>query len=175
MHHFSPCFLKLSQQFQLFKNRFKQHQNAPCFLLAFKFSQQFQFPKYRFKQHQKAPFCVLAFKMFSAVPTSERVCSYSVRMHHLLPMLSTFSHHFQLPKPSLKMRKNASFRVLSFKTFTAVPTLVYRSVLQAMSRHVVICEHSLIVLYYSYTYLSRSHRPACRQSDKMNVCIIEDV
>ena len=155
MHHFSPCFLKLSQQFQLFTNRFKQHQNASCFLLAFKFSQQFQFPKYRFKQHQ--------------------ICSYSVRMHHLLPMLSTFSHHFQLPKTSLKMGKNASFRVLSFKTFSAVPTLVYRSVLQAMSRHVVICEHSLIVLYYSYTYLSRSHRPACRQSDKMNVCIIEDV
>ena len=55
--------------------------------------------------------------MFSAVRTSVKVLS----------LLSTFTHHFQLQKTSFKMRKNAPFSILSFKTFSAVATLVYRS------------------------------------------------
>ena len=59
--------------------------------------------------------------MFSAIPTPE--------MHHILCLLSSFSRHSQLTKTSFKMRNNAPFNGLSFKTFSAVPTLVYRSVL----------------------------------------------
>ena len=43
--------------------------------------------------------------MFSAVPTSEKILS----------LLSAFTHHFQVPKTSFKMRKNVPFCVLCFK------------------------------------------------------------
>mgnify|MGYP000029459421 CR=1 FL=1 len=45
----------------------RMHQLAS---LLSKFAQQFQLPKSCFKQRQNAPVCVLAFKFFSAVPTS---------------------------------------------------------------------------------------------------------
>ena len=43
-------------------------------LISF-FSQPFQLPINGFKQRQNAPFCVLAFKFFSAVPTSLQIKS----------------------------------------------------------------------------------------------------
>ena len=51
---------------------FGEHSSSPSislFSMLSKFSQQFQHPKNCFKQRQNAPFSVLAFKMFSAVLT----------------------------------------------------------------------------------------------------------
>ena len=100
MHRLASLISKLSQQFQLYKHRFKLHQTTLLSVLvfiffsavpnfkkssfqiglecvskhlkfAFKFSQQFQLPKYRFKQSPNAPLSVLDLKMFSPVPTTE--------------------------------------------------------------------------------------------------------
>ena len=57
------------------------------------------------KFSQNAQYIVLDFKMFSAGPTSEKILS----------LLSAFTHHFQIPKTSFKMRKNVPFCVLCFK------------------------------------------------------------
>ena len=156
MHDVFSLLSKCSQQFQLPITRFKQRQSAPFCVLGFKFSHQFQLQEHRFKQRQNAPYIVFDFKMLSAVSTSEKIVSYSVRMHHLLSLLSTFSQHFQLPKTSFKMRNNAPFSVLSFKTLSARPTLVYRSVLQVMNIHIDICEHSqfyiIVISIYSRSY-----------------------
>ena len=51
-----------------------------------------------------------------------QIFPYSVRVH--CPCFQ----HFLLSKTSFKMRKNAPFSVLSFKTFSAVPTLVHTRV-----------------------------------------------
>ena len=72
------------------------------------------------------------------------------------------------------MRKNASFSVLSFKTFSAVPTLVYRSALQVMSKLIKCCQlctHIIVCLVFVVDFIDRT----VTQSDKMNVCIIEYV
>ena len=124
-----------SQQFQLQNTVSNSARMSHLAFLLLKFSQQFQLPKHRFIELQNAPSIVLDFNMVSANPSSKRIFSYSVRMHHLLSLLSTFSHHFQLTKTSFKMRKNAPFSV---KTVSAVPTLVYRSGLQVIRRHIVI-------------------------------------
>ena len=128
------CF-HFSQQFQLQNTVSNSARMSHLAFLLLKFSQQFQLPKHRFIELQNAPSIVLDFNMVSANPSSKRIFSYSVRMHHLLSLLSTFSHHFQLTKTSFKMRKNAPFSV---KTVSAVPTLVYRSGLQVIRRHIVI-------------------------------------
>ena len=97
MHHFSPCFhnfLSSTNFLKIASNSARQHHVASLLL---KFSQHFQFQEHRFKQRQNAPYTVLDFKTFSGVRTSE---TYSVRMQHLLSLLSTFSHQFQLPNTS---------------------------------------------------------------------------
>jgi len=58
------------------------------------------------------------------------------------------------------MRKNAPFSILSFKTFSALPTVVYMSVLYVMTRHIVICDTAHII-YSSLSIYSRSYWPDC--------------
>ena len=120
----SECTIQLSW-FQLIQavptsitNSARMHHLASL-LSAFSSSSNFHY-----KQRQNETFSFLVSKCSQLSQLHKEKKSYSVRMHHLLSLLSTFSHHFQLPKTSFKMRKNAPF---SFKTVSAVPTLVYSS------------------------------------------------
>ena len=97
--------------------------------LVSNFSKQFQLPNHRFKQHQNAPFSVLAFNIFSAVQLFQllKICFLEASDYIIYcPCFQHFINIFFQKKTSFKMRKDAPFSVLSFKTFTAVPTLVYR-------------------------------------------------
>ena len=118
MHHFFSLLSNFSQQFQRHINRFKQRQNVSFCVLALKKIS--AVPTLR-TSFQIAPECTilssLSSKCSQVFQLPKTIFSYSVRVQHLLPVLSTLSHHFQLPKPSFKMRKNTPFSVLSFKHF----------------------------------------------------------
>ena len=65
-----PCFqnfLSCSNFLKIVSNSARMRHLA--FLLSI-FSQQFQLPKHCFKEHQNAPSFLFAFKIFSTVPTS---------------------------------------------------------------------------------------------------------
>ena len=60
---------------------------------------------------------------FNSSPESRRPhSSKSVRMYHLVSLVSFFSKQFQLPKHRFKKRHNAPFSFLGFKMFKAVKT-----------------------------------------------------
>ena len=153
MHHLASLlsiFSSSSNVLRIVSNNTRMHHSASLLL---NFSQQFQLPKNRFKQPHNAHFLSPSFQIVSAVPNSrtsfqiESECTiyrpwfqnklqlqlqniffpYTVRMHHLLPLILNIFSSFSTSKNiSFKMRKHAPFRDLSFKTFSAAPTLVIR-------------------------------------------------
>ena len=120
---FSDLFWIIGQCKIIVSNSIRTH-HLPSLLS--KCSKQFKLLNHRFKQHHNAPFSVLASNLFlsssnftNIVSNSVRmhitififktIFSYSVRIRHLLSLLSTCYHHLQLPKASFKMRKNGTF------------------------------------------------------------------
>ena len=98
MHHFFSLLSNFSQQFQRHINRFKQRQNVSFCVLALKKIS--AVPTLR-TSFQIAPECTilssLSSKCSQVFQLPKTIFSYSVRVQHLLPVLSTLSHHFQLP------------------------------------------------------------------------------
>ena len=142
MRHLAFLLPTSSKQFKLPRHRFKWRQNAPfswLFSILLSSSSFENVVSNSIKMHH----FFLLFKNFSAVPTSRtsfqiaaectiyrlwfqkllscsnfrKIFTYSVRIHHLLSLLSTCSHHFQLPKTSFKMPNNAPFSVISLANF----------------------------------------------------------
>ena len=62
------------------------------------------------------------FRNFLSRSNFQNTVSNSARMHHLASLISKYSQLFQLPKNRFKQRPNASFCVLGFTIFSAVPT-----------------------------------------------------
>ena len=112
------------------------------------FSQQFQLPKHRFKQRQNAPFCVLAFKVSPAVPSS--------RPSIQIPPESTiYRPWFQNVVIIFNFQKHRSKCARMHRLVSLVSKLSHQCQLwfigQVMSKHIVICEHTLQFLLCMYS------------------------
>ena len=71
IHHLSSLLSPFYKQFQTSKTSFKQRQNSPSIIFAFKILSAVPTSKISFKQRQDLPSILLAFKILSAVPTSK--------------------------------------------------------------------------------------------------------
>ena len=76
-------------------------------------------------------FVSLLFQMFSAVPTTRTTFQIASECTIYCPCFQHFLIFFHFQK-----HQNAPFCVLSFKDFSAVPTLVYMPVLYIVRRHI---------------------------------------
>ena len=84
----------------------------PCFFPFFQ--------EHRFKQRQNVPYIVLDFKMSSAVPASQKINSYSVKLHYLQSLIAfNIILSFSTSKKHRSNAQECTFGVLSFKTSSA--------------------------------------------------------